>query len=110
MADRFREPPPHASPSLVNEWEESDKRLHSFLASSLPEALEHTGTASFDKHLQGVQAVLRHWGADDDVARAGLFHSIYGTEGYQGFKLPFTKRKEIRALIGERSERLVWMF
>lgn len=26
------------------------------------------------------------------VVLAGLFHSIYGTEGYQGFKLPFTSR------------------
>lgn len=30
-----------------------------------------TGAAAFDQHLLGVQAVLRHWGADEDVGRAG---------------------------------------
>lgn len=41
------------------------------------------------------------------MVATGLFHSIYGTEGFQGFKLPFTNRKRIRALIGARAERLV---
>ena len=41
---------------------------------------------------------------------AGLFHSIYGTEGFQGFTLPFDRRDDIRALIGDRAERLVWVF
>lgn len=110
MADRFKEPPAHESPSMVASWQEADRELHSFLTRAIPEALEHTGATAFDQHLVGVQSVLRHWGADEEVARSGLFHSIYGTEGYQGFKLPFTKRKEIRALIGERAERLAWIF
>ena len=89
-----------------------DGPLHSFLSnvSSIPKDLEHTGAASFNIHLLGVQSVLRGWGADEAVADAGLFHSIYGTEGFQGFKLPLSKRSAIRNLIGLRADHLVWIF
>jgi hypothetical protein len=52
------------------------------------------------------QAVLRGWKQDVELADAGLFHSIYGTEGFAGFALPFTERPTIRALVGQRAERL----
>lgn len=89
---------------------EADIAMHGYLAASIPEALAHTGAAAFDDHLRGVQAVLRSWGADEAVQKAGLFHSIYGTEGFQGYKLPFARRPDIRTLIGERAERLAWIF
>ena len=92
------------------EWQEHDAQLFQFLKESIPEALAHTGAAAFDDHLKGVQSVLRSWGAEETTATAGLFHSIYGTEGFQGYKLPFSKRGEIRQLIGAKAERLVWMF
>jgi hypothetical protein len=38
-----------------------------------------------------------------------MFHSIYGTELFQGFKLPLEQRGEVRALIGERAERLAYI-
>ena len=38
-----------------------------------------------------------------------MFHSIYGTEKFQGFKLPLERRGEVRALIGERAERLAYV-
>ena len=98
-------------PSTCNaEWKRHDTDLHRFLGESIPEALAHTGAAAFDDHLKGVQSVLRSWGSDEDVATAGLFHSIYGTEGFQGYKLPFSKRPDIRKLIGTRAERLAWIF
>ncbi|KAJ1432212.1 hypothetical protein B484DRAFT_447980 [Ochromonadaceae sp. CCMP2298] len=72
--------------------------------------LEHTGAETFDEHLLGVQAILRRWGADEAVADAGLFHSIYGTEGFQGFKLPLSSRLHMQGLLGARAERLAWIF
>ena len=54
--------------------------------------------------------MLKAWGAGDDVCDAGLFHSIYGTEGFQGFCLPYERRDDVRALIGTRAERLVYVF
>ena len=63
------------------EWQEHDAHLYNFLKENIPEALAHTGAAAFDDHLKGVQSVLRSWGAEETTATAGLFHSIYGTEG-----------------------------
>lgn len=91
-------------------WKQHDIDLHRFLGESIPEALAHTGAAAFDDHLKGVQSVLRAWGADEAIATAGLFHSIYGTEGFQGYKLPFSRRPDIRKLIGSKAERLAWIF
>ena len=39
----------------------------------------------------------------------GMFHSIYGTERFQGFTLPLERRGEVRDLIGERAERLAYL-
>jgi hypothetical protein len=39
---------------------------------------------------------------------AGLFHSIYGTEVFQGFKLPPEKRPAVSDLIGPRAEKLAY--
>jgi hypothetical protein len=38
-----------------------------------------------------------------------MFHSIYGTERFQGFTLSLERREEVRALIGERAERLAYL-
>ena len=38
-----------------------------------------------------------------------MFHSIYGTEKFQGFTLPLDRRGEVRALIGDRAERLAYL-
>jgi len=91
-------------------WIKHDFQLHNFLKENIPEALVHTGEESFDEHLKGVQSVLRSWNAETDVSDAGLFHSLYGTQGFQGYKLPFKRRADIRKMIGPRAERLVWIF
>lgn len=111
---------PLASSHISSSWKfiptetdveyEKDVKLHKYLAESIPEALPHTGATSFDDHLKGVQAVLRKWGSSEYICDAGLFHSIYGTEGFQGYKLSVTRRPAIRNLIGFKSERLVWIF
>ncbi|ETW01962.1 hypothetical protein H310_06491 [Aphanomyces invadans] len=99
-----------ADPARTASWKSMDVKLRKFLKASVPEALAHTGDAAFDEHLVGVQSVLRTFGADEEVCTAGLFHSLYGTEGFQGFKMPILRRPEIRRLIGPRAEQLVWSF
>ena len=42
------------------------------------------------------------------LCRAGLFHSIDGTERLQGFKLPLDRRAELQSMIGQRAERLAY--
>jgi hypothetical protein len=38
-----------------------------------------------------------------------MFHSIYGTERFQGFTLPLERRPEVRTLIGARAETLAYV-
>lgn len=69
----------------------------------------HSGDKGFLAHLVGVFNDLEAWGCNRDVCRAGLFHSIYGTEVFRRFTLPLDRRGEVRALIGERAEQLAFV-
>lgn len=60
-------------------------------------------------HLINVYRLMESEGCEDDVCRAGMFHSIYGTEKFQGFKLPLERRRDVAALIGERAEKLAYL-
>jgi hypothetical protein len=60
-------------------------------------------------HLISVHRLLEQQGCGLDACRAGLFHSVYGTELFQGYKLPLEQRGEVRELIGERAERLAYL-
>jgi hypothetical protein len=84
------------------------KRMTDFLVGLGVEDVPHTAK-SYLAHLIGVYRYLRDRGCGEDACRAGMFHSIYGTELFQGFKLPVERRPEVRALIGERAERLAYL-
>ncbi len=84
------------------------KRLTDFLLDVGVEQVPHTHK-SYLAHLIAVYRSLGAFGCPEDVCRAGMFHSIYGTERFQGFTLPLERRAEIRNLIGERAERLAYL-
>ena len=84
------------------------RNMIDFLRGLGTEDVPHTGDHGFLAHLVGVFRDLEAWGCDRDVCRAGLFHSIYGTELFQRFSLPLERREEVRALIGERAERIAF--
>ena len=69
----------------------------------------HSG-GTYLGHVVSVYRDLKNWGYGDEVAHGGLFHSIYGTGLFQKFKLPLERRGDVRALIGERAERLAYLF
>ena len=69
----------------------------------------HSGAVSHLGHSIGVCRELEKWGCDEAVRRAGLFHSVYGTTRAQRIRLPLERRDEVRALIGERAERLAYL-
>lgn len=71
-------------------------------------AVNHS-SKTYLAHAIGVYNDLKEWGCSDEVARVGVFHSIYGTQLFQGFTLPLERRGEVRELIGERAERLTWL-
>ncbi|KAJ1480215.1 hypothetical protein T484DRAFT_1957105 [Baffinella frigidus] len=76
-----------------------NQQLHAAMRATVPAALEHTGSAGFDHHLLGVQAVLRGWGQDVALGDGWGQDVALGTE-----------RGEIRELVGAKSERLAWIF
>jgi len=84
------------------------KRMTAFLREVGIEDQPHTGK-TYLGHLLAVHRLLEEEGYGTDACRAGLFHSVYGTELFQGFKLPVEKRAAVRELIGERAERLAYL-
>ena len=83
-------------------------RMTDFLVGMGVEQVPHTHK-SYLAHLIAVFRSLEAQGYPEDVCRAGMFHSIYGTERFQGFTLPLERRDEVRALIGDRGERLAYL-
>src|SRR6266511_217665 len=84
------------------------KRMTDFLVGLGVEQVPHTGK-NYLGHLLSVYRLMQSQGCDDELCRAGMFHSVYGTERFQGFKLPLERRPEVAALIGERAERLAYL-
>src|SRR5262249_5374539 len=84
------------------------KRLTDFLVRLGVEQVPHTHK-SYLAHLIGVYRLMAAQGCSEELCRAGMFHSVYGTELLQGVKLPLDGRPEVRALIGERAERLAYL-
>lgn len=69
----------------------------------------HSGRTLRD-HLLGTFELLRSWGCDRDLCIGGLLHSVYGTNAFQVACVDRAGRDRLRALIGERAERLVYLF
>jgi hypothetical protein len=83
------------------------KQLTDFLVNLGIEQIAHT-QKNYLAHLLSVHRLMQSAGCDEDLCRAGLFHSIYGTEKFQGFKLTLDRRAELVDLIGSRAERLAY--
>ncbi len=83
------------------------KQLTDFLVNLGIEQIAHT-QKNYLAHLISVYKLMQAAGCDEELCRAGLFHSIYGTEKFQGFKLPLDRRGELAEMIGSRAERLAY--
>jgi hypothetical protein len=92
----------------VRTMDKDFKKMTDFLVDMGIEQVPHT-QKSYLAHLIAVYRWLEAQGYPDDVCRAGMFHSIYGTEKFQGFTWPLERRDEIRALIGDRAEWLAYL-
>jgi hypothetical protein len=84
------------------------RRMTDFLVGMGVDEVPHTHK-SYLAHLIAVHRFLELHGCPEDVCRAGVFHSIYGTEKFQGFTLPLDRRSEVRDLIGDRAEHLAYL-
>ena len=83
------------------------KTCTDFLVKLGLEQIGHT-EKTYLGHLIAVYRDLKQWGCDEDVCYGGMFHSIYGTQKFQGFTLPLERRGELREMLGERAERLAY--
>ena len=84
------------------------KRLTNFLVGLGIEKVPHT-EKTYLGHLVAVYKFMEAEGCTEELCQAGMFHSIYGTQQFQGFKLPMESRAEIRKMIGDRGERLAYL-
>jgi hypothetical protein len=83
------------------------KRFTDYLIAQGVDEVGHTNK-TYLAHVIGVYRYMEARGCTEEVCRAGMFHSIYGTELFQGFKLPLDRRPEIADLIGEQAEHVAY--
>ena len=84
------------------------KELTSFFQEVGAADVGHTNK-SYLAHCIGVRNDMKKWGSSEEMCRAALFHSMYGTELFQDFALSIERRGEVRQMIGERAEYLVYV-
>jgi hypothetical protein len=65
---------------------------------------------SFLEHLQGVQLLLESWGNREALCHAGIFHSIYGSNGFQQSTISVSERERLAGIIGSEAEQIVYTF
>lgn len=87
---------------------EATKPLLDFLKDLGIEKVPHT-EKTYLAHLVNVHRLMANEGCSEELCHAGMFHSIYGTQQFQGFKIPLEQRAEVRKLIGERAEMLAYL-
>lgn len=86
-----------------------EENLVAYLNSLHLDEVEHA-MGSFKTHLLGTACLLKEWTNDDSLSKAGLFHSIYGTEDFHRQTLQHSDREQLRELIGEEAEKLAFLF
>ena len=89
----------------MNEFSKEIEYLKSIGCDKLP----HSNRTLLE-HLIGTAQLLKNLGRSEIEQKAGLFHSIYGTEYYKDSEKLNVKRDEIKNIIGKDAEYLVYVF
>ncbi len=84
------------------------KELTDYIISLGAAEIGHTDK-SYLAHAIGVYNDMKAWDGTPELCRAALFHSIYGTQGFQSFTLPLDRQPELRGLIGEYAEKIAYL-
>ena len=71
------------------------KQFTDFLVELGIEKVPHS-QKTYLAHLVNVWRLMESEGCTEEVCRAGMFHSIYGTEAFQGFKLELESRAQVQ--------------
>jgi hypothetical protein len=62
------------------------------------------------KHLVGSSQIVARWGGRPSLCRAALFHSVYGTTGFNKCLFSLAERPLLQSRLGAAAERLVFLF
>jgi hypothetical protein len=85
------------------------RRLVAFLRENGAERIDHSNESLLD-HLMETREVLASWGARRELCDAGLFHSVYGTQFLGDELIGTDRRDDVRAMIGDEAESVVWLW
>ena len=86
------------------------ERAIAFLEAEGAGAHGHGPGRSLLDHLRGTAALLDRWGQPPWLQHAALVHSVYGTEARRRRLIAPARRAEVSALVGERAERIAYLF
>ncbi len=86
------------------------ERAIALLAAEGAGSRRHARGRTLLDHLVGTAEILRRWGQPVELQDAALLHSVYGTEVYEPRLLPTSRRGDLVDVVGERAERLAYLF
>ena len=86
----------------------ANQHIHHLERISTTQVAHRNGTLF--EHLKGVCALLKDWNNPEAVCLAGLYHSVYGTGGFEKCLVSIGDRQSIVDLIGYEAERFVYLF
>jgi aspartyl/asparaginyl beta-hydroxylase (cupin superfamily) len=95
---------------LEREQDAAVDRVIAFLDAEGAASHGHGPGRSLLDHLGETAAILRRWGQPEWLQRAALVHSVYGTESRSRRLVAPRRRAEVAELVGERAERIAWLF
>jgi len=84
--------------------------LVDFLRAAGADRFPHGHGRTLLTHLIGTRDILRRWGQPETLQRAGLLHSVYGTDAFHRRLLADSDRADLRRIAGERAEHLAYAF
>jgi len=93
-----------------------DQNSHGdFLALMAQLELLHAGEikhirSSLIEHLEGTYKLLNDWYAHASLCKAGLFHAVYSTSGFDQALETENNRDQIKSIIGEAAEKIVYIY
>ena len=101
--------PPGTGATMTESTSSREQNMRDWLRQHGAETIEHPG-GNLYAHLSRVCDRLGRLGLDDDTRLAGLAHAVYGTDGFDVVLLDRQDRTNLREIVGERVEDLVYRY
>lgn len=88
---------------------DAERAARQWLRERGADAIEHVG-GTLSAHLGRVHDRMAAHGLARDACLAGLTHAAYGTDGFEVALVDVAERWRLREVVGERAERLVYLY